>query len=168
MARLLRPVAKIISVMPAAAASSTAYWMSGLSTTGIISLGLALVTGRKRLPTPATGNTAFLSLVISAPQDFAQLRLIDHQHAEALRLHELVDRLHQLRADAFEGHLAHGLAALAALAILLPHRLLVCHQRRPIGLEECLQRAEVAGEELRHLLAHTRHAECVNKAVQLG
>ena len=45
--------------------------------------------GRKRLPKPATGNTAFLSLAISAPQDFAQLRLIDHRHAEALRLLEL-------------------------------------------------------------------------------
>ena len=33
-ARLLRPVMKIMSVMPAAAASSTAYWISGLSTTG--------------------------------------------------------------------------------------------------------------------------------------
>ncbi len=62
MARLLRPVTKIISVIPAAAASSTAYWMSGLSTIGSISFGLALVTGRKRLPKPATGKTAFLSL----------------------------------------------------------------------------------------------------------
>jgi hypothetical protein len=33
-----------------------------LSTTGSISLGLALVTGRNRLPSPATGNTAFLNL----------------------------------------------------------------------------------------------------------
>src|SRR5690348_11524858 len=71
-----------MSVMPAAAASSTAYWMSGLSTTGIISLGLALVTGRKRLPKPATGNTAFLSFGIATPQDLAQLVLIDHRHAE--------------------------------------------------------------------------------------
>src|SRR5437016_5810534 len=51
---------KIMSVMPAAAASSTAYWIRGLSTTGSISLGLALVTGRKRLPRPATGNTALV------------------------------------------------------------------------------------------------------------
>jgi hypothetical protein len=50
---------KIRSVIPAAAASSTAYWMSGLSTIGSISFGLALVTGRKRLPRPATGKTAF-------------------------------------------------------------------------------------------------------------
>jgi hypothetical protein len=62
MARLPRPVTKIISVMPAATASSTAYWMSGLSTTGSISLGLALVAGRKRVPMPATGNTALVIL----------------------------------------------------------------------------------------------------------
>src|SRR2546425_2522413 len=60
MARLSRPVPKINWLMPAAAASSTAYWISGLSTIGSISFGLALVTGRKRLPSPATGNTAFL------------------------------------------------------------------------------------------------------------
>jgi hypothetical protein len=59
-ARLLRPVMKIMSVMPAAAASSTAYWISGLSTTGSISFGLAFVAGRKRLPNPATGNTALV------------------------------------------------------------------------------------------------------------
>src|SRR5256885_3806482 len=81
-----------MSVMPAAAASSSAYWMSGLSTTGIISFGLALVTGRKRLPKPATGNTAFLSLAISAPQDLPQLRFIDHRHAQALRPFELCSR----------------------------------------------------------------------------
>src|SRR3954463_9550086 len=78
-----------MSVMPAAAASSTAYWMSGLSTTGIISFGLALVTGREGVATPATRETAFLSLAISTPQDFAQLCLVDHRHAEALRLLEL-------------------------------------------------------------------------------
>src|SRR5919204_1372662 len=93
MARLWRPVTKIMSVMPAAAASSTAYWMSGLSTTGIISFGLALVTGRKRLPKPATGNTAFLSFGITAPQHFAQLLLIDDRHAEAARLLKLAARL---------------------------------------------------------------------------
>src|SRR6186713_260944 len=43
---------------PAASASSAAYWISGLSTMGSISFGLALVAGRKRVPRPATGNTA--------------------------------------------------------------------------------------------------------------
>src|ERR1700744_3317303 len=49
---------KTSRVAPAASASSTAYWMRGLSTTGSISFGLALVAGRKRVPRPATGNTA--------------------------------------------------------------------------------------------------------------
>src|SRR5207253_395747 len=66
---------------------------SGLSTTGIISFGLALVTGRNRLPKPATGKTAFLSFGIAAPQDLAQLGLIDDRHAEAARFFELGARL---------------------------------------------------------------------------
>src|SRR5580704_11864870 len=44
--------------IPASRASSTAYWMTGLSTTGSISLGMALVAGKNRVPIPATGNTA--------------------------------------------------------------------------------------------------------------
>src|SRR5471032_1388802 len=55
---LPRPVMKTNCSMPASRASSTAYWMTGLSTTGSISLGIALVAGRKRVPIPATGNTA--------------------------------------------------------------------------------------------------------------
>src|SRR6201985_2290438 len=50
--------------MPAAIASSTAYWISGLSTTGNISFGLALVAGKKRVPRPATGNTALVTFSI--------------------------------------------------------------------------------------------------------
>jgi hypothetical protein len=45
-------------VAPADKASSTAYWIRGLSTTGSISLGLALVAGKNLVPRPATGNTA--------------------------------------------------------------------------------------------------------------
>src|SRR5271170_2934769 len=58
MARLEAPVMNTRRRAPAASASSTAYWISGLSTTGSISLGLALVAGKKRVPRPATGNTA--------------------------------------------------------------------------------------------------------------
>src|SRR5689334_21662551 len=81
--------------MPAAAASSTAYWISGLSTIGSISFGLALVTGRKRLPMPATGNTAFLSFAGMSElfQQGEQLRPVDHLHAERARLVELAARL---------------------------------------------------------------------------
>ena len=60
---------KISVSTPAATASSAAYWISGLSTTGSISLGLAFVAGRKRVPMPATGKTAFLICFIrSSPR----------------------------------------------------------------------------------------------------
>src|ERR1041384_7896254 len=57
MAVLPRPVMMTIWSHPAASASSTPYWMMGLSTSGSISLGCALVAGRKRVPRPAAGNT---------------------------------------------------------------------------------------------------------------
>src|ERR1044071_536400 len=44
--------------IPAERASSTTCWMTGRSTTVSISFGIALVAGRKRVPRPATGNTA--------------------------------------------------------------------------------------------------------------
>src|SRR3954462_14839152 len=43
---------------PDATASSTPYWIIGLSTSGSISFGCAFVAGRKRVPRPAAGNTA--------------------------------------------------------------------------------------------------------------
>src|SRR5215212_1614974 len=58
---LPRPVMKQNCSIPAARASSTAYWIKGLSTTGSISFADALVAGRKRVPRQATGRPAFLS-----------------------------------------------------------------------------------------------------------
>src|SRR4051794_3132637 len=58
MIALPRPVTKMNCSMPASRASSTAYCTTGLSTTGSISFGTALVAGKKRVPMPATGNTA--------------------------------------------------------------------------------------------------------------
>src|SRR5438309_8924199 len=58
MALLPRPVTMMIWSQPDASASSTPYWMMGLSTSGSISFGCALVAGRKRVPNPAAGNTA--------------------------------------------------------------------------------------------------------------
>ena len=55
---LLRPVTKMKCSMPASRASSTTYWITGRSTTVSISFGIALVAGRKRVPSPATGKTA--------------------------------------------------------------------------------------------------------------
>ncbi len=60
--RLLRPVTMRTSPRPADTASSTTYWIAGLSTTGSISLGVALVAGRNRVPRPAAGMTALLIL----------------------------------------------------------------------------------------------------------
>src|SRR3954463_12134527 len=49
------------SSRPADAASSTTYWIAGLSTTGSISLGVAFVAGRNLVPRPAAGMTALLT-----------------------------------------------------------------------------------------------------------
>ncbi len=51
--------------MPAAIASSAAYWIRGLSTIGSNSFGIALVAGRKRVPKPATGKTALRNFMTS-------------------------------------------------------------------------------------------------------
>src|SRR5882762_5753192 len=48
----------MILLTPEATASSITYWMIGLSTSGSISFGCALVAGRKRVPSPAAGRTA--------------------------------------------------------------------------------------------------------------
>src|SRR5258707_10803994 len=77
---------------PAESASSTAYWISGLSTMGSISLGLALVAGRNRLPRPATGNTALVILFcigLSLLQQFLQTVLIKDRNLEGAGLFEL-------------------------------------------------------------------------------
>src|SRR3989475_4949307 len=47
----------MISERPDATASSTTYWIIGLSTSGSISFGWAFVAGRNRVPSPAAGNT---------------------------------------------------------------------------------------------------------------
>ena len=52
------------SLIPAARASSIAYWISGRSTRGRISFGTDLVAGRNRVPNPATGKTAFVTLLV--------------------------------------------------------------------------------------------------------
>src|SRR5215218_6965022 len=57
--RFPRPVTMRMSRIPEATASSTTYWIVGLSTMGSISLGWALVAGRNRVPSPAAGMTAF-------------------------------------------------------------------------------------------------------------
>src|SRR5580704_7554666 len=67
MAVLPRPVTMMMLVMPEWMASSTPYWMMGLSTSGNISLGWALVAGRKRVPRPAAGKTALRTFATGMP-----------------------------------------------------------------------------------------------------
>ena len=59
------PVMMRMSSMPRRTASSTTYWMAGLSTTGSISFGCALVAGRNRVPRPAAGMTALRTWVMA-------------------------------------------------------------------------------------------------------
>ena len=54
-----------ISVIPDFTASSTIYWIAGLSTIGSISFGIALVAGKTLVPSPAAGITAFLIFIIN-------------------------------------------------------------------------------------------------------
>src|SRR5215218_4763028 len=54
--------------IPAATASSTTYWMAGLSTRGSISFGCALVAGRNRVPSPAAGMTALRTFTMHSPE----------------------------------------------------------------------------------------------------
>src|SRR5271157_3369042 len=56
------PVTMMMCSMPEATHSSATYWICGLSTTVSISLGWALVAGRKRVPRPAAGRTALRTL----------------------------------------------------------------------------------------------------------
>src|SRR5919199_1785153 len=58
MLRLAALVTSTISSIPALTASSTISWITGTSTIGSISLGMALVAGKKRVPSPAAGMTA--------------------------------------------------------------------------------------------------------------
>src|SRR5712692_7195130 len=76
MARLPRPVTMMISDRPEATASSTTYWIIGLSTIGSISFGCAFVAGRNRVPKPAAGKIALrirIGLAVSfSPENYRE------------------------------------------------------------------------------------------------
>src|SRR5437867_6006041 len=62
----------MISERPDATASSTTYWINGLSTNGSISLGCAFVAGRNRVPSPAAGKTALrICITLEKPLESA-------------------------------------------------------------------------------------------------
>src|SRR5260221_685890 len=137
MARLLRPVTKIISVMPAAAASSTAYWISGLSTIGSISFGLALVAGRKRLPRPATGKTAlviFFCIRLPFAQQLGQPVLVQDRNTERASLLELAAGL--VTGDHVIGFLRHRACHLVSLGFDELARPVPAHTRKGTSEDE--------------------------------
>src|SRR4026207_949252 len=69
-ARFWLEVTMMTCSTPAATASSTAYWMIGLSTSGSISLGCASVAGRERGPhTRAGGGAQLLGLRLRGGQE---------------------------------------------------------------------------------------------------
>src|SRR5258708_33438005 len=74
---LLRPVMNTNSCAPALIASCTAYWISGLSTTGSISLGMALVAGRNRVPSPPTGKMALRTRALTRLSAINYLDFLD-------------------------------------------------------------------------------------------
>src|SRR3989442_13006583 len=72
MADLPRPVTRMTWAAPAFTASSTISWMVGGSTIGSISFGTVLVTGRKRVPSPAAGMTTLRSGCLMAARTAAR------------------------------------------------------------------------------------------------
>ena len=52
------------------------YWMIGLSRIGSISLGMALVWGRKRVPSPAAAMTALRTNLFSRSRELVMMVLI--------------------------------------------------------------------------------------------
>src|ERR1700749_802613 len=54
----------MISSTPDLIASSTPYWISGLSTPGSISLGIDFVAGKNLVPKPAAGKTALRTFAL--------------------------------------------------------------------------------------------------------
>lgn len=64
---LPRLVIMRISVIPDCTASSTMYWIAGLSTIGSISFGIDLEAGRTRVPRPAAGMIALVTFIRFPP-----------------------------------------------------------------------------------------------------
>src|SRR6185369_2771175 len=81
---LPRPVTRITCSTPDAIASSTTYWIVGMSTMGSISFGIAFVAGRNRVPSPAAGMTAFRMLTPARSMDAAELPLLGFLHRLAV------------------------------------------------------------------------------------
>src|SRR4051812_34652635 len=109
-ASLPRPVTRITCSTPDAMASSTTYWMVGMSTIGSISFGIAFVAGRNRVPSPAAGMTALRMLTPARSVDAAELPLLGFLQGLAVD----AEGSDGAGAEPLE---TDGLAALLALAV---------------------------------------------------
>ena len=76
------------------------------------------------------------------------------------------DAFHQLRADPLQRHGEQRLVLLLPLGIFLPYCFLFRCKRRPIGVQQAVERPEVAHQDLRHLLADAGDAEREDEAGQ--
>src|SRR6266508_2287224 len=74
-----------MSDRPARTASSTTYWIAGLSTRGSISFGWAFVAGRNRVPSPAAGMTAFFNRMTAPSPRKCQVYAWRRCHRERFR-----------------------------------------------------------------------------------
>src|SRR6202162_1615742 len=83
------PVTIMILSIPEATHSSTTYWISGLSTTGSISLGCALVAGRNLVPSPAAGRTALRTRFGFSAMNDLRDRSKDTWRSRTLSIHRL-------------------------------------------------------------------------------
>src|SRR5690349_3647051 len=128
--------------------------MSGLSTTGSISLGEALVAGRNRVPRPATGNTALVIFcIVFSTEHLEELLLVDHGDAQLARLVEL-------GAGLFAGHdvvglLRHGTGDLAAEGLDALGRLVARHARERPGEHDDFTREGSRGGRALSLPRHS-------------
>src|SRR5918996_720711 len=103
--------------MPESTASCTTYWIDGISMMGKSSFGTALVAGRKRVPKPATGMTAFLSfmqklrsLLDESPRFFFLNLLV--------RLAVDAERRHGTRFETFDADIVSTFLANPVLALV--------------------------------------------------
>ena len=85
MDRLPRRVTISTSSSPALTASSTTYWIAGVSMTGSISFGVALVAGRNRVPRPAAGMTALVTAALAMLRTLARCGGLVHGMAPSSR-----------------------------------------------------------------------------------
>src|SRR5208337_63894 len=145
--------------------------MMGLSTSGIISLGCALVAGRKRVPSPAAGKTALQTFFVMSPLTRKSLSSRNKRyHDRRLRDRLLLSR--QLLQQRLQTH--QHLLGLLLLQRELQHArgcelaagLSGNETRQPLGLDGSIRRKANAYRLAASL--DLGHADALRKQLQSG